>query len=99
MKIMHHSTHHSLCKQANEMEVGFEMDLQLPYPPDLAPSNYFLFPNFKGDCVANVEEVKLQTEAYFDDLRKLYCKEDTEKSKSRWIRCNELQDEYIEKYY
>jgi len=39
--------HRSHVRQAAILESGFEEMHHLPYSPDLAPSNYYLFPNLK----------------------------------------------------
>jgi histone-lysine N-methyltransferase SETMAR len=47
----------------------FELLPHAPYSPDLAPSDYFLFPNLKkwlgGKRLANNEEVPSAVDGYF----------------------------------
>ena len=81
--------------------MGFE---SLPHPsyfPDLAPSDYYLFPNLKGRLCGrrfeSKEEVEWEIEGYFGGFDKLYYFESIEKLKDRWTRCFELKGEYIEK--
>lgn len=55
-------------------EFGYELLPHPPYSPDLAPSDYFLFPNLKkwlgGKRFDSNDEVISQTRAYFEDLDK-----------------------------
>ncbi|EFN87072.1 Histone-lysine N-methyltransferase SETMAR, partial [Harpegnathos saltator] len=57
------------------VELGYEL-LPPPYSPDLAPCDFFLFPNLKkslaGQKFESNEEVIAATEAYFADLEKTY---------------------------
>ena len=72
-----------------------------PYSPDLAPSDYYLFPNLKrwlcGKRFESNDEVKLETEAYFEGLEKSFYLNGIEKLKDRYTRCIELNGEYVEK--
>ena len=50
-KILYHHdnapAHSSLLAQAKLYEIGFELVHQPPYSPDLAPSDFYQFPNLK----------------------------------------------------
>ena len=66
----------------------------LPHPtysPDLAPSDYFLFPNLKkwlgGKRFYSNDEIISQTNAYFEDLETSYFLEGTQKLDKRWTKC------------
>lgn len=56
------------------MELEFEIVVQLLYSPDVAPSDYLVFPNFKrwlcGKRFSLNEEDKPINEAYFEGLSK-----------------------------
>jgi len=72
------------------LEVG-ELGYELPHPPcspDLAPCDFFLFPNLKksldGQKFASNEEVVAATEAYFADLEKTYFSDGLKKLEHRW---------------
>ena len=76
-------------------------DELLPHPaysPDLAPYDYFLFPNLKkwfgGKRFTTRKQLIAETEAYFEGLDKLYYSNDL---KNRWIKCIELKGDYVEK--
>ena len=62
-------------------ELGFESLPHPPYSPDLTPSDYYLFENFKqylyGRRFESNEEVEWETEGYFGGFDKSYCNEVT----------------------
>jgi [histone H3]-lysine36 N-dimethyltransferase SETMAR len=57
-------------------ELGYELLLHLPYSPDLAPSDFFLFADLKkvlaGKKFSTNEEIIAETEAYFEAMSKSY---------------------------
>ncbi|MBZ5798063.1 hypothetical protein K8353_49450, partial [Burkholderia contaminans] len=57
-------------------QLGYELLPHSPYSPDLAPSDYFLFPNLKkwlgGRTFVWNEEVIAETNAYFEALEESY---------------------------
>ncbi|XP_022822885.1 histone-lysine N-methyltransferase SETMAR-like [Spodoptera litura] len=82
-------------------ELGYELLPHPAYSPDLAPCDYFLFPNLKkwlgGKRFASNDEVISQTNAYFKDLDKTYFSEGIKKLEKRWAKCIELKGDYVEK--
>ena len=72
------------------MELKFEL-LQHPlYSPDLAPSDFFLFPNLKkwlGEQPFMSNEVIAQTDSYYEDLPKSYILDDLKKLEKRLENC------------
>ena len=68
--------HASAVSMAKIMELKFELLQHPPRSTDLAPSDFFLFPNFKKwhrrQRFTLNEEVIAQTDAYFQDLSKSY---------------------------
>jgi len=82
-------------------ELKFELVDHPPYSPDLAPSDFFLFPNLKkwlsGQRFFSNEEVMDRTNAYFEDLPKYYFSDGLKKLEKRLIKCIELQGDYVEK--
>lgn len=101
--LFHHDNapcHTSFVVQAKLDELGFQMISQPPYSPDLAPSDFFLFPNFKrflsGKRFNSNEEVKQETEQYFGGYPSTYFLEGIEKIENRWYRCIDLQGSYVE---
>ena len=102
-KILFHydnaSSHTSNIAQAKKHELGFESLPHPPHSPNLAPSDYYLFPNLKrwlySKRFESNEEVEWQTEGYFAGFDKSYYLEDIEKCKDRWTRSIELKGKYI----
>jgi len=70
-----------------------------PYSADLAPSDYYLFPNMKkwlaGRFYLN-EEVIAETNAYFAELDQTYYSEGINKLE-QWTKCISLKGAYVEK--
>jgi len=68
--------HTSIIAMAKINELKFELLPHAPYSPDLAPSDYFLFPNLKkwlGDKrFTNNEEVESAVNGYFEEFNSSY---------------------------
>lgn len=89
------------------MKTMAKLDEFVPYPPyspDLAPCDYYLFPNLKKwldgkKFLSNDDdEVKVETEAYFEDFDADYFLEGIKKCEHRWTECIiELKGDYVEK--
>lgn len=77
-KVMfHHNNirvHRCVITMAKVHQLNYELLPHPPYSPDLAPSNYFLFPNLKkwlgSRRFGSNEEVIVETNAYFEGLKK-----------------------------
>jgi hypothetical protein len=71
------------------------------YSPDLAPSDFFLFPNLKkwlgGRRFTSNEEVIAETNGYFAELEESYYYEGIKKLEHRWTKCTDLEGDYVEK--
>ena len=82
-------------------ELRYELLPPLPYSPDLAQSDNFLFPNLKkwlGEKrFYSNDEIISQTNTYFEDLEKSYFLEGIQKLEKRWTKCVELKGDYVEK--
>ncbi|EFN89072.1 Histone-lysine N-methyltransferase SETMAR, partial [Harpegnathos saltator] len=78
--------------------VPYELLPHPPYSPDLAPCDFFLFPNLKkslaGQKFESNEEVIAAMEAYFADLEKTYFSDGLKKLEHRWVKCIELKGDY-----
>lgn len=81
--------------------VGFDILDHPPYSPDLAPSDYYLFPKLKkelrGKKFSTDEEVKDAVSAYFSDKDKTFFYEGIHKLIERSEKCIRVAGEYIEK--
>ncbi|CAG4985279.1 unnamed protein product [Colias eurytheme] len=76
---------------AKTEELKFELLPHAPYSPDLAPSDYFLFPNLKkwlgGKRFASNEDVETTVNAYFEELDGSYYRRGIEAIEHRWEKC------------
>lgn len=81
-------------------QLGYELVLHPAYSPDLAPSDYYLFPNLKrflqGKRFYSNDEVERETNAYFEGLSKSYYTTGIEMLEKRWTKCVELKGDYVE---
>jgi len=91
--------HTSALAKAKLVELGYELLPHPPYSSDLAPSDFFLFPNLKkslaGQKLASNEEVVAAIEAYFADLEKTYFSDGLKKLEHRWVKCIELKGDCV----
>ncbi|KAG5313733.1 SETMR methyltransferase, partial [Acromyrmex insinuator] len=82
-------------------EFRYELLPHPAYSPDLAPCNYFLFPNlkkwFRGKRFTTREQLIAETDTYFEGLDKSYYSDGLKKLKNRWVKCIELKEDYVEK--
>jgi hypothetical protein len=71
-----------------------------PYPPELAPSDFFLFPkmNIKltGRRVDAVEEIQAKTQTVLNTLIKKHLQGSFQKWQKRWDWCVRSQGDYFE---
>lgn len=102
--LFHHDNapaHSSAIATAKLVELRYEVLPHPPYSPDLAPSDYYLFPNMKiwlgGQRFSTNSEVISETKAYFEDLGKDYYKEGIKKLQHRLTKCIALKGDYVEK--
>ena len=78
--LFHHDNtpaHSSAIATAKLVELRYELLPHPPYSPDLAPCDFFLFPNMKkwlgGKRFTSNEEVIAASEAYFADFANHIC--------------------------
>jgi histone-lysine N-methyltransferase SETMAR len=104
-KILYHHdnapAHSSGVVAAKLMEFGFQLVPHPPYSPDLAPLDYYLFPNMKkwqaGRRFYSNREVIVKTNAYFAELDQFYHSEGINKLEQCWTKCISLKGDYVEK--
>ena len=81
--------------------LGFDVNNHPPYSPDLAPSDYFLFPNLKKDLrgrqFEDETQLKEAVDAHFEGKEETYYLEGSEKLISRCNKCKSIKGHYIEK--
>lgn len=82
-------------------ELKFELLPHPPYSPDLAPSDYHLFPNLKkwlgGRRFENNEAVIDAVNSYFEELDVSHYKDGITKLEHRYEKCISLSGDYVEK--
>lgn len=93
--------HKSVIAMGKLHDLKYEILEHPPYSPDLAPSDYYLFPNLKkflgGKRFASNEDAIAAVDAYFADLPENYFKEGIAKLEGRWTKCVDVLGDYIEK--
>ena len=93
--------HKSRVAQAAIRECKFEQFNHLPYSPDLAPSDYYLFRNLKshlrGTRFRDNDELKAATEDWFEDQIDGFYFKGIDCLKEKWAKCFEVKGDYIEK--
>jgi hypothetical protein len=74
--------------------------LHLPYSPDLAPCNFFLFPKMKlqlnGCCFDRLEEIQRESQNVLGTLREQDFQHTFQQLQWRWNRCVDAQGDYFE---
>ena len=80
---------------------AYELIPHPTYSPDLAPSDYFLFPNFKKDIrgrhFRSNEEVMVAVEEWVRDKDPIFFSSGLMALEHRWSKCIILEGNYIEK--
>ena len=80
---------------------GFELIPHPAYSPDLAPSDFFLFPNLKKDIrglhFRSDEEVVTAVEEWVNGKDPDFFSSGLMALEHRWSKCITLEDNYIEK--
>ena len=73
-----------------------------PYSPDLAPSNFHLFPALKkplwGKHFADADEMKTAVTQWVKDTPREFFRNGIRNLQHRWSKCISLKGEYIEKF-
>ena len=84
----------------NLNELSFELLYHLPYSPDLAPSDYWLFADLKKMVqvkrFGSNEEVIAETEAYFESKDESFYKKGIEKLEKRLNEFITLEGNYVD---
>jgi histone-lysine N-methyltransferase SETMAR len=87
--------------RAAAAECGFEIIEHPPYSPDLAPSDFYLFPNLKNNLRGNryAEDNALMSavEEWLQGQDSAFYKGGIVKLESRWSKCIAVQGDYVEK--
>ena len=102
--LFHHgnaSAHTSTIATSKLFDLCYGILPHSPYSPDLAPSEYFLFPNMKtwlgGKRFSSNEKIIAATNEYFEEFDKNYFLEGIKKLEYRYNKCIQLKGDYVEK--
>ena len=97
---MRHHMRHRVVRTALK-ECGFEELSHPPYSPDLAPSDFHLFPNLKkhlrGRRFSCDKDLKVETEQWLSDQNEGFFSEGVDKLRQRYQLCIDKQGGYVEK--
>ena len=91
----------SFIAMAKINEFKFKLLLHAPVLPDLAPFDYFTFPNLKkwlgSQRLANNEKVESAVIVYFEELDGSHYKQGIRAIEHRWEKCIKQKGDYFEK--
>ena len=92
--------HQALATQKKLAYLGFQCLDHPPYSPDLAPSDYHLFPGskkqLKGRHFSSDAEVTAAVETWLDGQHPNFFLSGLQKLEQRAKKCIELRGEYVE---
>ena len=82
-------------------DLHYELLEHPPFSPDLAPSDFSLFPKLKlflaGQRFSSNQEAIAAVEGYFADLTKNHYRDMIRALEHRWNKCISLKGDYVEK--
>lgn len=82
-------------------ELRFELIDYPPCSPNLAPSDFVLFPKFKvwlgGQTFSSNEEIITSVKAYSAEQDANYYLDGLKRLEHRWRKCIDLKGDYVEK--
>jgi len=104
-KIIYHQdsapAHKSVLAMGKLRDLHYEFLEFPPYSPDLAPSDFYLFPKLKlflaGQPFSSNQEEIAAVEGYFADLTKNHYRDGIMALEHRWNKCISLKGDYVEK--
>lgn len=93
--------HKAAIAMAAIQEAGFELVEHPPYSPDLAPSDFYLFPRLKehlrGKKFDDDSDVMAAVEDFFESQDKYFFSKGIVGLEKRWTKCIDLLGDYVEK--
>jgi histone-lysine N-methyltransferase SETMAR len=82
-------------------DLHYELLEHPPYSPDLAPSDFYLFPKLKlflaGQRFSSNQEAIAAVEGYFADPTKNHYRDRIVALERRWNKCISLKGDYVKK--
>jgi len=95
------SAHNSVLAMGKLRDLHDELLEHPPYSPDLAPSDFYLFPKLKlflaGQRFSSNQEASANVEGYFADLTKNHYRDRIMALEHRWNKCISLKGDYVKK--
>lgn len=95
------SSHKSKVAMAAIANCGFQVLEHPAYSPDLAPCDYYLFPNLKkhlrGKRFMDDSEVMSAVNEYFESCDNMYFLTGLKMLQQRYVKCIEMKGSYVEK--
>jgi histone-lysine N-methyltransferase SETMAR len=92
--------HKSVLAMGKLMDMHYELFEHPHYSPDLAPSDFYLFPKLKmflaGQRFSSNQEATAAVEGYFADLTKNHCRDGIMALEHRWNKCISLKGDCVE---
>uniref|UniRef100_A0A3Q1F9Z3 Tc1-like transposase DDE domain-containing protein n=1 Tax=Acanthochromis polyacanthus TaxID=80966 RepID=A0A3Q1F9Z3_9TELE len=93
--------HKSVVSMATIHKCGFELMQHPPYSPDLARSDFYLFPNMKrhlaGTHYATNNDVIAAVNNFLQEQDKTFYENGMKALQRHWKKCVDLQGDYVEK--
>jgi histone-lysine N-methyltransferase SETMAR len=93
--------HKSSVAMAAIRDAGFEVLEHPPYSPDLAPSDFYLFPKLKehlrGQKFSSNQDVMSAVNTWLEDQNKEFFSTGIRALEHRWTKCISVQGDYVEK--
>lgn len=103
VRLLHDNARPHVARVTQELlkQFGWTVIPHPPYSPDLAPSDYHLFPNLKehlgGQRFSSDEEVKEEVERYLNSLAVDWFDTGIQKLTQRLQKCVDVNGDYVEK--
>jgi histone-lysine N-methyltransferase SETMAR len=93
--------HTALVAKSAARSCGFQLLPHPPYSPDLAPSDFYLFPKLKSELAGRRfetdDDVISAVETFFDYSDKSFFLTGLQMLEKRWTKCIEVEGDYVEK--
>jgi histone-lysine N-methyltransferase SETMAR len=93
--------HKSVLAMGKLRDLHYELLEHPPYSPDLAPSDFYLFPKLKlflaGQHFSSNHKATAALEEYFADLTKDHNRDGIMALEHGWNKCISLKGDYVEK--
>ena len=95
------TAHKSVFAMGKLRDLHYELLEHPPYSSDLAPSDFYLFPELKlflaGQRFSSNQEAIAAVEGYFADLTNNHYRDEIMALEHRWNKCISLKGDYVEK--